>query len=275
MSEEKVQEDPSKDPSFFLDAKRMADYWLADPKQQTFNFLLLGEMGSGKSFLARTMVKPVHVDSFDPGGDKHLEEYVRAGKIVVDSTYESEDPRNPRMFEEWRRNFEYRVAKNYFDKIGTYYLDGSSMWAESIMNWVLGKAGLAGKPPRFTHDYDPQKYEIRNWIRKMLDLPCHFAISGHLEMFQNKLTGETKYRWMTTGKGTILLPPLFDEVYTLRVSTSVQKKPIYELLTAPIDDYPARSRLAKDGKLDPIEEPDIKKLMTKAGFKPLDKPSLW
>ena len=56
----------------FLDARKqaaeLAEKYKNDRKQRSFNLLLLGEMGSGKTFLIRTARKPVHIDSFDPVG---------------------------------------------------------------------------------------------------------------------------------------------------------------------------------------------------------------
>jgi hypothetical protein len=252
------------------EAKKLREMYLSDERQKTFNFLVLGEMGVGKTFLLRTAVKPVHIDSWDPGGTKALEEYVRAGKIIVDSEYEGEDPKEPKMFNEWKRNFEHRHNGGYFEKIGTYAIDSSTMWSEGIMNYFLKKAGIAGQPPRFTKDYTPQKIEIRNYIRRMLDLPCHFAVTGHLELHKD-MEDQLKFRYMTTGKGTVMLPLLFDEVYVLNTKET-QGDVKYRLLTRTTDRYSARSRLAKDGKLDTYEDPDIKKLMKKAGLKVEDKP---
>jgi len=242
-----------------------------DPRQKTFNALILGESGSGKSFLLRTCRKPVHIDSFDPGGTKGLQEYINKGEIIVDSRYEGENPMKPEMFELWMKEMEKREKMGYFNHIGTYCLDSATTWSESIMNWVLKKAHLSGTAPRFTHDYVPQKVQIRNWLRELLDLPCDFILTGHLEGDKDEVSGRMTYRFMTTGKGVTTIPLLFDEIYVLDPKDS-SKGVDYRILTQSTGTYVARSRLAKEGLLDKYEKCDIKEILKKAKLPHEDKP---
>ena len=255
------------------EAKRLRDLYNEDPKQKSFNLLDLGELGTGKTFLLRTARFPAHVDSFDPGGTKCLRDEINAGKIIADTSYESEDRLDPSMYQKWKTDFMARRKSGYFGHLGTYMLDSSTMWSEAIMNRILQKAGLAGKPPRFTHDYTPQKIEIQNMLRWCLDLPCDFILTGHLEQFVDAGDQSVRYRYMTTGKGTIIIPILFDEIYVMapkETSGGVN----YRMLTQNTGTYTARSRLAKGGKLETYEKPDIKAILAKAGMNNEDKPLL-
>lgn len=242
-----------------------------DPRQHTFNLLLLGESGTGKTFLCRTARKPVHIDSFDPGGTKGLRDEIAKGEVIVDTSYESENPVNPGAFLSWKNTFDKRCRMGYFNHIGTYVLDSSSTWSDAIMNYILKKAGIAGEAPRFTKDYTPQKIEIRNWIKKMLDLPCDFILTGHLEAQKDEIDGKVRMRYLTTGKGTQTIPLMFDEIWVMEpkeTSSGVQ----YRILTQATGTYTARSRLAKKSLLAQYEETDIKKLLKKAGLPTDDKP---
>jgi hypothetical protein len=242
-----------------------------DPRQKSFNVLVLGEMGSGKTFLLRTVRFPCHIDSFDPGGTKCLRDEIAAGKIIADTRFESEDRMHPSMFQLWKTEFEKRRQGGYFDQIATYCIDSSSTWAEAIMNRILQKAQIAGEAPRWAHDYVPQKIEIQNRLRVCLDLPCDFFLTGHLEQYEDQEDQRIRYRYMTTGKGTIIIPTLFDEVYVMdpkRSSAGVE----YRILTKNTGTHTARSRLAKGGMLDIYEEANIKKLLKKAGLPAEDKP---
>ena len=116
-----------------LMAKELAEKYKTDVRQQTFNLLLLGEMGSGKTFLARTARKPIHIDSFDPGGSKGLEDLIKKGDIIVDSRYESEKPMEPFAFTEWKAVMTSRVREGYFNHIGTYLLDSSTSDRKSVV----------------------------------------------------------------------------------------------------------------------------------------------
>ena len=268
--EEKSQE--------FLEAVRTAtelrEMYQKDPKQKSFNLLLLGEMGTGKSFIIRTARKPVHIDSFDPGGTKGLRDEIAAGDIIVDSRWESENPMEPEYFLLWTQIMEERKQNGYFNHLGTYVIDSSTNWAKMIMNDILKKAGIPGQAPRFTKDYGPQKQHIENFIRLCLDLPCDFIITGHLEPYQDEQAGMTRFRFMTTGKGAIILPTLFDEVWVTQTKET-SKGNEYLILTQNTEIYTARSRLAKNGLLEQYEKPDIKAILKKAGMDHEDKPKLF
>jgi hypothetical protein len=226
--------------------------YLESAQQQKLNIMLTGESGTGKTFLAATCPKPVHIDSFDPGGSKGLIEEIQRGEIVVDSRYELEDPMRPTAFTDWKRETEARIKGGYFDQFSTYMLDSSTMFASAIMNDILRKAGMPGQAPRFTHDYVPQKIEIQNWLKKILMLPCHVIVTGHLEMYEDAVEKTVKFRYMTTGKGAITLPLLFDEQWVMvpkKSSDGVE----YRILTKSTGTYSARSRLARAGLLEQYE----------------------
>lgn len=255
-------------------ARELAEKYKKDKKQETFNLLLLGEMGSGKTFLVRTARKPIHIDSFDPGGTKGLEDYIKKGDIIVDSRYESEKPLKPFAFNEWKSVMDTRVREGYFDFIGTYMLDSSTSWSKAIMNSVLKKAGIAGSAPRFTKDYTPQKTAIENSIYECLDLPCDFILTGHLEPFKDESDGgKVRFRYMTTGKGALVIPTLFDEIWVCDPRDTSQGVE-YRVLTQNTGTVTCRSRLAKKGLLEQYEKPDIKAILKKAGKDYADKERL-
>jgi len=261
-----------------VEVEKLQKMYQEDPRQKSFNALVLGELGSGKTYLFRTCRLPVHIDSFDPGGTKCLRDEIAKGEIVVDSRYESEDPMHPTMFLLWKTELSRRIREKYFDMFGTYCLDSSTSWGEAIMNDQLKKAQIAGKPPRFTKDYTPQKAEIRNYIRKLIDLPCDVIITGHLETIRetrdtkdDTITVGIKYRYLTTGKGQQILPTLFDEVYIMDPQET-SGNPKYRVLTNACGTHLARSRLGRGGVFSAYEEPNVKALLKKAGLSTEDKP---
>lgn len=252
---------------------KIRETYNSDPLQKTFNVLVTSESGCGKTFMARTCPFPVHIDSFDPGGTKNLRKWIDSGDIVVDARYESEDPNNPKAFALWKSEFEKRVRNGYFDHFATYMLDSVTTWSDAIMYWVMQKDGLAGQAPRYTKDYTPQKIEIRNYLKAILNLPCNSIVTGHLRAIEDQVTKAVTYRFLTTGQGMQTIPLLFDELYVL-VTKKTGQEIKYQLLTQPTGVYLCRSRLAGDGKLSAIEEPNIKALMQKAGVPLNDKPKL-
>lgn len=266
---------------FESELKRVKDYYKGDRLQQRFSALITGESGSGKSFLASTCRFPVHMDSFDPGGTKGLRTWIQRGDIVADTRWENEDPFKPSVFAEWKRTFEIRRKINYFDQFGTYYLDSATTWADSIMNEQLGSVNKAGEAPKWNRDYTPQKIQMINYIKQMMTLPCDFILTGHLKTMEEVL-GQTKegsdlkriyYRFMAVGQAMVIIPLQFDELYVM-TGTETSSGTKRQLLTDAQGKYIARSRLKGDGKLNSVEEPNIKALLKKIGLNWEDKPRL-
>jgi len=266
-----------------IEAAKLKSLYDSDSGQKTFKVLLTGDKGTGKTQILSTAVKPVHIDSFDPGGTKPLRDLISQGSIIADTRYETEDPLNPSMFSLWKNNFEHKLRNKYFDNFGTYCLDSSTMWNEAIMNYVLKGTGKsvsrAGEAPVWQKDYTPQKTLINNYMHKILSLPCNVIVTGHLApIYESKiiLDEEVKvlsgWRYMTTGQGSVIIPLLFDELYVTKTnqrSTGLD----YKLLTVRSGLYVASTRIGK-GVFKPEEEPDIKGLLRKANLPFTDKPTL-
>jgi len=241
------------------------------PQSESLNFLLLGESGTGKSFILHTARKPIHLDCFDPGGTNNLKSLIKKGELVPDIRWEQEDPENPTVFHDWEKVMKERIRSGYFNHFGTYCLDSSTTWTDSIMNQILRSEGIAGQPPRWAKDYIPQKIKIQNWIRILMKLPCDFILTGHLEGNKDEVSGSMSYRYMVTGKAAITIPLLFDEIYIMdpkSTSSGVE----YRILTQSNGKYLARSRMAGKGLLATYEKPDIKSMLKKCGLPTTDKP---
>jgi hypothetical protein len=261
--------------------KRVREYYTQDNLQKRFSALVTGESGSGKTFLLSTARFPVHIDSFDAGGTKCLRRWIESGDIIADTQWEREDPYDPKVFGEWMKTVDIRLRTGYFNMFGTYALDSASAFGDAVMNHQLGKSDKAGEAPKWNRDYTPQKTWMINYIKKLMNLPCDFILTGHLRQMEEVL-GQTKegsdikrvyYRFFTTGQAMVTIPMQFDELYVLRgvESSSGVKR---ELLIDAQGKYIARSRLKADGKLNDVEEPNVKKLLKKISLPWEDKPKL-
>lgn len=259
---------------------KVREYYGQDPLQKRFSALITGETNSGKTFLLRTARRPIHIDSFDPGGTKCLRDLIVSGDVVADTRWENDDPFNPTAFAEWMKAIDLRFHLGYFKQFGTYVIDSASTFGDAVMGYQLGLASRAGEVPQHRRDYNPQKVFMVNYIKKLMTLPCDFIVTGHLKenrkaLYTDPKTGITKdevtYRFHTTGQAVITLPLLFDEIYVLKGKGQEPKR---EMLIDSLGEYIARSRLKGQGRLSASEPPDIKALLKKAGFPNEDKPKL-
>ena len=267
---------------FQAELKRVTDYYNGDPLQKRFSALISGETNAGKTYMLRTARKPIHIDSFDPGGTKCLTDLIKSGDVIADTRWETEDPYRPSAFAEWMKTTEIRMKMKYFDNFGTYAVDSLSTFGDAVMNYGMNLKQRAGETPSRNKDYNPQKVYIVNKIRMLMNLPCDFILTAHLreieEIIGTRQDGseikKTKYRLNVTGQAVMTLPLLFDELYVI-IGTQGPNGPKREMLIDSLGTYIARSRLKKDGKqLNAKEEPDIKKLLQKTGFDNKDKPKL-
>lgn len=265
--------------------KRVTDYYNQDPLQKRFSAIVTGETNAGKTYLLRSARFPIHIDSFDPGGTKCLLDLIRSeknpnGQIVADTSWETEDPFEPKAFAEWMKVTNIRLSSGYFNMFGTYCLDSLTTFGKAAMNYQLALKQRPGGVPEHRHDYNPQKTFIENYIRKLMNLSCDFIVTGHLREIEelrhiDAKTGirtmDIKYRLYITGQAVITIPLLFDELYVI-IGKGINPK--REMLVDSLGKYIARSRLKQNEKLEATEEPNIRKLLKKIGLAWEDKPKL-
>jgi len=261
---------------------KVRDYYKGDALQKRFSALITGETNAGKTFILRTARKPIHVDSFDPGGTKSIKDLIDSGDCIADTSWEDDDPFSPTAFARWMKAIDLRFHLGYFNQFGTYCLDSATTFGDAVMNYGLNLGNRAGEAPQRNKDYMPQKIFMQNYIRKLMRLPCDFILTGHLRenrkvLYIDPKTGvsrdEVNYRFYTTGQAVITLPLLFDEIYVIK-GTEGSSGPKREMLIDSLGTYVARSRLKQDGKLNSIEPPDIKAILKKVGYSTEDKPKL-
>lgn len=234
------------------------------PEEVSFNCMLLGDMGIGKTYLAKTCRKPVLVHSFDPGGHKTLLQDIAKGDILCDYRYESERAKTPTAFELWNNEME-RLAKiGFFKHIGTYFLDSYTSFSRSLLNYILKLEGRAGSIPQ-QRDYQTLVFRVVDVWNMLATLPCHVVLTGHLDMTRNSVTGIERATIAATPAVQSILPLGADEIWVLQATrshTGIKRS----ILLNNDGVYQCRSRLSANGKLGQSEEPDFCKILEKAGF---------
>jgi len=261
---------------------KIRNYYEGDPLQKRFSALITGETNAGKTYILRTARRPIHIDSFDPGGTKCLRDLIASGDVIADTQWEDEDPYNPNAFAKWMKTIDMRIQIGYFKNFGTYCLDSATTFGEAVINYEMGGKGRAGEVPQHRKDYNPQKVYMTNYIKKLMRLPCDFILTGHLREIKKLIHLDTstgvakediKYRFLTTGQAVVTIPLLFDEIYVI-IGEEGRTEPKRKMLIDSVGTYNARSRLKMNGLLNSVEEPDIKALLRKVGMPCEDKPRL-
>lgn len=252
----------------FLEVKKslaeIQQMYKEDPRQRSFNALVYGGMGTGKTRLLRTCRQPVLVHSFDPGGQRTNEDQIKAGQIIADTRFENEDPMKPTAFEAWDKEYHRLKALGAFNYVGTFAIDSATTWSQAAMNVILKKAGRLGGPP-FQQDYLPAMSLIENAVKDFVTLPCDCVLICHEDSDKDEATGKIFIMPLFVGKLKYRIPVLFDEVY-VAMSKETSKGTQYQLLTRSTGLYKARSRIGRDGRFEMYEEPDVKNLLRKAGY---------
>jgi len=256
------------------EAARLREQYQNDPRKDTYNAIIYGDMGSGKTHSLLTCPKPLFVHSFDPGGTNTIEsqELIDKGLLIIDRTFEREDPRKPFAFEAWEKEFDKLEREGFFNHVGTYAIDSATTWAEAIMNAVLKRAGRTGGFPQ-QNDYGPQMNCIKIAMQRFTALPCHCVLTAHVDTDKDEVSGRMFAYPAMTGKLKRRIPLLFDEVYAA-VAKATAKGTEWSFLTQPDGLYNCRTRLGKNGLFSKFEEPNIQHLLKKAGKPWQDKPAL-
>jgi len=229
------------------------------------NFLVYGRKGAGKTHLAGTCPQPVLIHSFDPGGTRitFLQKLWRAGKILIDSRYENEDIKKPTAFKTWLDEINRLGEAGIWEKIGTYFLDSGTYWADSILTDMVARGGRPGDTPQL-QDYGKQQVVLRDCLSSLLALPCHFVMTGHIDQIRDEVSGKMHSSLLATGKLKAKIPPLFDEFYV--IDSEQRGKELYRyLLTATDGKLEAGTRIGS-AYFEQKEEPNIQKLLKKAGY---------
>jgi hypothetical protein len=259
--------------SILNEFKNIREAYNSSSHKNSFNAIVYGYMGTGKTTLLGTARKPVLIHSFDPGGEKVLVDQIKKGEVMVNNSFQREDSKKPTAYRSWEKEFDkLRHMEGFFESIGTYALDSVTTWSEALMNAILKANGRAGGIPQM-QDYLVQINTLRDAIKLITSIPCDVILTGHVDSEKDEVTGRVTTGVMITGKLKEKLPLLMDEVY-MTMSKESSKGVEYSVLTRNTGLYKARTRLGRNNIFDTYEEPNIKALLKKAGVDNSDKPLL-
>ena len=242
--------------------KALRAAYSSDTNNQTFNCLLYGDSGTGKTRSLRTCVKPVLTHVFDPGGEKTNLDQIREGSIIADTQFQQENKDRPDLFIKWEKEVMALKKAGVFDTIGTYAIDSFTLWFEALMKAILVKERIEQLR---IQDWGTIYNVTRDWVNWLCALPCNVVLIGHIDIDKDEVTGRNETTFLLAGSIKRKLPIFFDEMYVTTAKTSSTGTD-YKFLTRSDGYYKAKTRLGGDGKLDKLEEPDFKKILKKIGL---------
>jgi len=260
------------------EVNKLKEMYKTKSGNKNFNAIIYGDKGSGKSTLFKTCRKPVFIDSFDTGGSSVLRDEIEKGTIIVDNSWEVDDPKHPTAFKNWDIEFHRRKREGFFDVFATYGIDSFTTLSIVAMNQVLKERGRAGGVPSTgagsDNDYVLQMLYLENALAGMFSLPCDLIVTAHPEADKDDTTGKIFVGPWITGKAKIRIPLVFDEMYYAKAEATKDGVQ-YSLLTRLTSTFKASSRLSNRGQLEMYEESNIKKILKKCGLSDMDKEIPW
>ena len=246
--------------------------YISKAQNSSFNAIVYGDIGTGKTNILRTCRTPVLLHSFDPGGSKTIRDCIEKGDVIADTRFEAEDAKKPSAYRTWEEEFDRLRNTDFFKSIGTYVIDSATTWSDAMMNEILKKSGRSGQIPQI-QDYLVQQNTIRDTMKLFTNLPCDCILTGHISMDKDEVTGRMLSTIMIAGKASIKMPLLFDEIY-VAISKATSKGVEYSLLTRNDGVYKARTRIGRNNVLEAYEEPNIKGILAKVGMPNENKPKI-
>ena len=258
-----------------VEAAKLREMYAASPKLNKFHGLIIGEKGAGKTSLISTFPAPILVHSFDPSGSIVLKDAIKTGRVIVDARYEQDDLYHPTAYLKWEDEFNRLGSGGFFDSLGTYVLDSTTTFANSVIWQIMKKEGRIPASMRAQTDDKKQGMRIQDWgtvlnllimlSRQLSNLPCHTVMLGHISKEKDEVTQEFVNLIALPGKAQTQVPVNLPELLVLRAKEAAGKIE-RTLLTQDSGAYRAVSRMAAGGKLLPVEPSDLKAILKKVGY---------
>lgn len=261
--------------TFLEEVARLNQAYKEDARNQSYKALVYGPSGSGKTFSCRTARLPLMVHSFDPGGSKVLSDLVAEGRALINTSFESENPKDPKAFAAWDDHIDALVKMKAFDNIGTLVIDSVTTFSQCAMYAILKKVGRQGQVPH-QQDWYPAMNLVELAVRKLFTLPCDVILLAHDAADKDEISGSITRAPLFVGKLTTRIPVLFDEVYySYANNTSKGTEYLWQLKKD--RQNVAKSRLTalatrRKQVIEGVMPQDFKAIIGKAGYSTEDKP---
>jgi len=245
------------------------DMYKQDETKKFVRALIMGRAGWGKTALCSTSPKPILFHSFDTDGTEtgRVKKLINEGKIQADTRFETDNRsgdfrKNPNIFNLWEKEYLELKDLGAFDYYKTYVIDSITYMADALMHTIMYK-DKRKESPEIQH-YQMQQLTLVNIIQDLSSLPCHVLVTGHIDKFENSISGGNWVKLLLNGQLSEKIPPLFMENYMIDVkqaSTGLTRR----VRIHGDGLWNAKSRIGDNAVLDQFEPCDLTSIFKKAG----------
>lgn len=245
--------------------------------------LIAGVPLIGKTTLIGTAPGPIAVYSFDPKGLIVLRDEIRSGRVLP-FTYWQDDLKKPFAWQTFCNDIDNHITSGLFRSLSSIAIDSATYFLQALQNQVVVFDGPSGydKKPRlnnvpFPGDYRIMYNKVVDILKRIATQPINIFLTVHLEPELNDEGRIVGYDLMLPPKLKSLMAGLFTETWVMIAEGKDEKtgKSKRRLLTDPWGMFKvAGSQLSKNGLLDLKEQPNIGRMMKKAGVEWTEKPKL-
>lgn len=217
---------------------------------EAIKFLIFGESGAGKTYLASTLKEKTLIISAESGLLSLKDFEIDAWDITRNEKGEI-IPKEKR-FLELKKVYKWLISEKRDYK--NVYLDSLTEMAECLVEFLKAKYPEKKDALLFWGEYAT---EMRNLIKDFRDLDQYNVVFTCLDKRESEEEGGgVKIRPQLSGQIARLINQYFDQVFYLFIDKEDKRK----LLTKTTSQITAKDR---SGKLDKIEEPNLEKIIQK------------
>ena len=215
---------------------------------QKLKVLVYGQSGAGKTVFSAGAPKPLVLD-FDGKVSSAASYFAhhnpeRLKEISYENMTDVPGQERPfRRFMKILRSLHEQAAAGKFP-YETVVLDSLTLFLDAFMADIMAENPGVKRPNNVPalQDYQILNLQFKDVMSKLLSLPCHIIVVGHITSETNQETGKIFWKPLVPGKLADRLPQVFSEVYRAYV-TQKDGQPAHILQTNSDGEYICRTQI--------------------------------